>query len=111
MRSPVKAIFCSKLAIATALVVGATPVAAQTLQGTIDSSTGIGAIAFAPGGTSINVTSSQAVINWTATGPSSGGNTTFQSWSGCDSVSGGGLTCTVAMNAGPKTKTANPLSQ
>ena len=79
MRSPVKAIFCSKLAIATALVVGATPVAAQTLQGTIDSSTGIGAIAFAPGGTSINVTSSQAVINWTATGPSSGGSTTFQS--------------------------------
>lgn len=78
MRTPVKAMLCSKLAIATALVVGATPAAAQSFQGTVDSSSGIGSIATAPSGTTINVTSSQAVINWTATGSSGGGLTTFQ---------------------------------
>ncbi|MDQ3075015.1 MAG: hypothetical protein M3Q88_05325, partial [Pseudomonadota bacterium] len=77
-RNRVKAMFCSKLAIATALVAGGAPVAAQSFQGTIDSSTGIGAVTNAGGNTNITVNGQQAVINWTATGTSNGTLTTFQ---------------------------------
>ncbi|MCY7339990.1 MAG: filamentous hemagglutinin N-terminal domain-containing protein, partial [Sphingomonas bacterium] len=77
-RFPVKAMLCSKLAIATALVVGATPAAAQSLQGTFAPPTGASVNQSVPGLTTVTVTAPQAVIDWTATGPSSGGLTTFQ---------------------------------
>ena len=79
MRTPSKAMLCSKLAIATALVVGATPAAAQSFLGTAGPGT-IGATVdqSVANQTTITVNQSQAVINWTATGPSGGGFTTFQ---------------------------------
>ena len=72
-----RAPLCSTLAIATALMVGASPAAAQALLGTVTSSTGVGTITNGVGTTVIPVTSQQAVINWSATGPSSGGVTIF----------------------------------
>ncbi len=74
---PGRTMLCSTLAIATALLAGASPAAAQALLGNVTSSTGVGPITTAPGSTVIPVTSQQAVINWSATGPSSGGVTTF----------------------------------
>ena len=77
-RFPVKAMLCSQLAIATALVVGATPVAAQSLQGTYTPPIGASVNQSVAGLTTVTVTAPQAVIDWTATGSSSGGLTTFQ---------------------------------
>ena len=72
-----RACLCSTLAIATVLIVGASPAAAQALLGTVTSSTGVGTIYNHGSSTTIPVTSRQAVINWHATGPNEGGVTTF----------------------------------
>ncbi len=73
-----KATLCSTLAIATSLVVGARPAAAQSFIGTVISEVGAHAHTLGNGQTQINVTQSQAVINWTATGASNNGVITFQ---------------------------------
>ena len=79
---------CSTLAIATALMVGASPAVAQALLGTVTSSSGVGTITNGPGSTVIPVTGQQAIINWSATGPSSGGVTTFSNAGSTTSFTG-----------------------
>src|SRR5690348_11750596 len=57
---------CSTMALATVLVAGATPAAAQSFQGTGSFSSGSGAITTpTPTTTNIQIDSSQAVIDWT----------------------------------------------
>src|SRR3990170_7083130 len=56
---------CSIVALATVLVVGASPAAAQSFQGTGSFASGSGSITTGTGTTDIAVGSSQAVIDWT----------------------------------------------
>ena len=77
MRNLSKASLCSTLALATALLAAPRPAAAQFV-GTVISQTGANAHALGNGQMQINVTSPQAVINWSATGASSNGLVTFQ---------------------------------
>jgi filamentous hemagglutinin family protein len=56
--------FCSSLAIATVLL-SAAPVAAQSFEGTGTFNSGSGSITTGTGTTTINITSSDAVIDWT----------------------------------------------
>ena len=53
------------------------PAAAQSLLGTVTSSSGVGQITTGTGTTTVSVISPQAVINWSANGPSNAGVTTF----------------------------------
>lgn len=76
-RVSVKPMLCSKLAIATVMLAGATPAMAQSFLGNA-TPTGATVNQSVPGVTTIDVTSPQAVINWEATGPSANGLTTFQ---------------------------------
>ena len=64
---------CSVLAVATVLVVGASPAAAQSFQGTGTVTSGSGSISTGAGTTDISIGSSQAVIDWTPTDNGMGG--------------------------------------
>ena len=55
---------CSILALATVLVVGATPAAAQSFQGNGTVTSGTGTITTGVNTTNISVTTSQTVIDW-----------------------------------------------
>ncbi|WP_294120697.1 hypothetical protein [Sphingomonas sp.] len=68
----------SSLALAVALVAGPSPAAAQSLQGIVNSSTGVTIDQSTPGQTNIAVNQTQAVINWTTTNAPSGGQIVFQ---------------------------------
>src|SRR5687768_18015905 len=69
----------STLAIAVALVVGPSPAAAQSFQGTINAGTaGASVDQSVAGQTTVTVTQQQAVINWTATNAPLGGTIVFQ---------------------------------
>jgi len=82
-RSPARILkrcsLCSTLAIATSLVLGPSPAAAQSFQGTVDAGT-VGAIVdqSTVGQTNVTITQQQAVINWTATSDPSGSTIVFQ---------------------------------
>ena len=58
---------CSVIALATVLAVGATPATAQSFNGTGEFVNGTGSISTGAGTTTIDITSQQAVIDWTPT--------------------------------------------
>ena len=72
-----RATLCSTLAIATALLAAPRPAAAQFI-GDVISQTGANAHLLGNGQLQVNVTSPQAVINWSATGSATNGLVTFQ---------------------------------
>ena len=72
-RSRIARSLCSSLAIATALIVGSGMAQAQSLQGNGTFASGTGTIGTATGTTTVNITSSDAVIDWTTFDTAIGG--------------------------------------
>ncbi|ANY21072.1 hypothetical protein A6F68_02578 [Tsuneonella dongtanensis] len=66
-RSRIALAFCSTFAIAVGLVVGASDARAQSFEGAGTFASGSGSISVGSGTTTIDITSSDAVINWAVT--------------------------------------------